>query len=252
MFTMRPQPRGSSSSSSSMLPLREDHHLQCGCSREDLLHLQYSAAETIIIIFNTHNQDDHHLHIQYGAIETIIISIFILNTITINRIIIFIFNVVAADRIIIFIFNAIEVDRIIIFIFNAQLKSIELSSPSLMWLKSIGSSSYICCSRYVGVDLLLHLQSSLAMQLYRDAHCFDFLDHWPSLDNNSILFRLSMEIPLFERKNAWVLQSSIHNEAPNSERALTLGHRLIEGQMRWGAMTKVPREFSLLTATGNG
>ena len=70
-----------------------------------------------------------------------------------------------------------------------------------------------------------------------------FANHWPSLDNNSILFRLSMEIPLFERKNAWVLQSSIHNEAPNSERALTLGHRLIEGQMHWGAVTKVPREF---------
>ncbi|KAA0060402.1 uncharacterized protein E5676_scaffold318G001520 [Cucumis melo var. makuwa] len=43
--------------------------------------------------------------------------------------------------------------------------------------------------------------------------------------------------------SAWVLQSSIHNEAPNSGRALTLGQRLIECQIRWGTLTKVPREF---------
>ncbi|KAA0043270.1 putative mitochondrial protein [Cucumis melo var. makuwa] len=52
-----------------------------------------------------------------------------------------------------------------------------------------------------------------------------------------------MEIPLSEGKNAWVLQSSIHNKALNSDRALTLRQRLIEGQTRWGAVTKVPREF---------
>ncbi|KAA0058006.1 uncharacterized protein E6C27_scaffold274G003110 [Cucumis melo var. makuwa] len=70
-----------------------------------------------------------------------------------------------------------------------------------------------------------------------------FADHWPRLDNNSVLPRLSVEIPLSEGKSAWVLQSSIHNEAPNSGRALTLGQRLIEGQTRWGTMTKVPGEF---------
>ncbi|KAA0041942.1 uncharacterized protein E5676_scaffold306G001530 [Cucumis melo var. makuwa] len=37
--------------------------------------------------------------------------------------------------------------------------------------------------------------------------------------------------------------SSIHNEGSNSDRALTLGQRLIEGQTHWGAMTKVPGEF---------
>ncbi|XP_008442010.1 uncharacterized protein LOC103486002 [Cucumis melo] len=70
-----------------------------------------------------------------------------------------------------------------------------------------------------------------------------FADHWPRLDNSSILPRLSVEIPLFEGKTAWVLQSSIHNEDPNSDRVLTLGQHLIEGQTRWGTMTKVPREF---------
>ncbi|KAA0034815.1 hypothetical protein E6C27_scaffold213G00490 [Cucumis melo var. makuwa] len=70
-----------------------------------------------------------------------------------------------------------------------------------------------------------------------------FADHWPRLDNNSVLPRLSVEVPLFEGKSAWVLQSSIHNEAPNSSRALTLGQRLIEGQTRWGTVTKVPGEF---------
>ncbi|TYK04205.1 putative mitochondrial protein [Cucumis melo var. makuwa] len=70
-----------------------------------------------------------------------------------------------------------------------------------------------------------------------------FADHWPRLDNNLILPRLSVKIPLSVGKFAWVLQSSIHNEAPNSDRALTLGQRLIEGQTRWGAMTKVPGEF---------
>ncbi|TYK06377.1 hypothetical protein E5676_scaffold163G00690 [Cucumis melo var. makuwa] len=53
-------------------------------------------------------------------------------------------------------------------------------------------------------------------------------DYWPRLDNNSILPRLSVEIPLSEEKSVWVLQSSIHNEAPNSSRALTLGQCLIE------------------------
>ncbi|KAA0047546.1 hypothetical protein E6C27_scaffold2963G00230 [Cucumis melo var. makuwa] len=67
--------------------------------------------------------------------------------------------------------------------------------------------------------------------------------HWPSLDNNSALPRLSVEIPLSEGKSAWILQSSIHNEAPNSGRALTLGQRLIEGQTRWGTVTKVSGEF---------
>uniref|UniRef100_A0A9I9E6H3 Mitochondrial protein n=1 Tax=Cucumis melo TaxID=3656 RepID=A0A9I9E6H3_CUCME len=70
-----------------------------------------------------------------------------------------------------------------------------------------------------------------------------FADHWPRLDNNSVLPRLSVEVPLSEGKSAWVLQSSIHNEAPNSGRALTLGQRLIEGQTRWGTVTKVPGEF---------
>uniref|UniRef100_A0A9I9E2G3 Aminotransferase-like plant mobile domain-containing protein n=1 Tax=Cucumis melo TaxID=3656 RepID=A0A9I9E2G3_CUCME len=70
-----------------------------------------------------------------------------------------------------------------------------------------------------------------------------FADHWPRLDNNSVLPRLSVEIPLSEGKSAWILQSSIHHEAPNSGRALTLGQRLIEGQTRWGTVTKVPREF---------
>ncbi|KAA0049836.1 putative mitochondrial protein [Cucumis melo var. makuwa] len=65
-----------------------------------------------------------------------------------------------------------------------------------------------------------------------------FVDRWPRLDDNLILPRLSVEIPLSVGKTAWVLQSSIHNEAPNSDRALILGQRLIEGQTRWGAMTK--------------
>ena len=73
-----------------------------------------------------------------------------------------------------------------------------------------------------------------------------FADHWPRLDNNSVLPRLSVEVPLSEGKSAWVLQSSIHNEAPNSGRALTLGQRLIEGQTRWGAMTKAPGEFCFI------
>ncbi|KAA0035005.1 putative mitochondrial protein [Cucumis melo var. makuwa] len=68
-----------------------------------------------------------------------------------------------------------------------------------------------------------------------------FVDHWPRLDNYSILPRLSMEIPLFEGKTAWVLQSSIHNEAHNYDKALTLGQRLIEGQTRWGVVTKAMR-----------
>ncbi|KAA0066963.1 putative mitochondrial protein [Cucumis melo var. makuwa] len=70
-----------------------------------------------------------------------------------------------------------------------------------------------------------------------------FADHWPHLDNNSVLPRLFVEIPLSEGKSAWVLQSSIHNEALNSGRALTLGQRLIEGKTRWGTVTKVPGEF---------
>ncbi|TYK02510.1 putative mitochondrial protein [Cucumis melo var. makuwa] len=41
----------------------------------------------------------------------------------------------------------------------------------------------------------------------------------------------------------WVLQSSIHNEAPYSDRVLTLEQCLIEGQTRWGAVTKVPGEL---------
>ncbi|TYK06200.1 hypothetical protein E5676_scaffold287G00580 [Cucumis melo var. makuwa] len=65
-----------------------------------------------------------------------------------------------------------------------------------------------------------------------------FADHWPRLDNNSVLPRLSVEIPLSKGKSAWVLQSSIHNEASNSSRAFTLGKRLIEGQTRWGTVTK--------------
>ncbi|KAA0031667.1 putative mitochondrial protein [Cucumis melo var. makuwa] len=65
-----------------------------------------------------------------------------------------------------------------------------------------------------------------------------FANRWPCLDNNLILPRLSVEIPLSMEKTAWVIQSSIHNKAPNSDRALTLGQRLIEGQTRWGAMTK--------------
>ncbi|KAA0059873.1 putative mitochondrial protein [Cucumis melo var. makuwa] len=40
-----------------------------------------------------------------------------------------------------------------------------------------------------------------------------------------------------------VLQSSIHNEAPNFDRAVTLGQHLIEDQTHWGAVTKVPGEF---------
>ncbi|KAA0040965.1 putative mitochondrial protein [Cucumis melo var. makuwa] len=70
-----------------------------------------------------------------------------------------------------------------------------------------------------------------------------FADHWPRLDNNSILSRLSVEIPLSEGKTAWVLQFSIHNEASNSNIALTLGQRLIESQTCWGAVTKVSGEF---------
>ncbi|KAA0037261.1 putative mitochondrial protein [Cucumis melo var. makuwa] len=70
-----------------------------------------------------------------------------------------------------------------------------------------------------------------------------FADRWPPSDNNLILPRLFVEIPLFVGKTAWVLQSCIHNEAPNSDRALTLEQHLIEGQTRWGAMAKVPREF---------
>ena len=72
-----------------------------------------------------------------------------------------------------------------------------------------------------------------------------FADHWPRLDNNSVLPRLSVEIPLSEGKSAWVLKSSIHNEALNSGRALTLGQRLIEGQTRWDS-------FALLTVIGSG
>ncbi|TYK25804.1 putative mitochondrial protein [Cucumis melo var. makuwa] len=70
-----------------------------------------------------------------------------------------------------------------------------------------------------------------------------FADHWPRLDNNSILPRLSVEMPFSEGKSAWVLQSSIHNEAPNSNKARTFGQDLIEGQTRWGTVTKVPGEF---------
>uniref|UniRef100_A0A9I9D7C3 Mitochondrial protein n=1 Tax=Cucumis melo TaxID=3656 RepID=A0A9I9D7C3_CUCME len=73
-----------------------------------------------------------------------------------------------------------------------------------------------------------------------------FADHWPRLDNNSVLSRLSVEIPLSEGKSARVLQSSIHNEALNSVRALTLGQRLIEGQTRWGTVTKIPGEFCFI------
>ncbi|TYK16278.1 uncharacterized protein E5676_scaffold21G00470 [Cucumis melo var. makuwa] len=47
-------------------------------------------------------------------------------------------------------------------------------------------------------------------------------------------------------KGAWILQSSIHNEAPNSGRAVTLGQRLIKGQTRWGTVTKVPGEFCFI------
>ena len=44
-------------------------------------------------------------------------------------------------------------------------------------------------------------------------------------------------------KTAWILQSSIYNEAPNSNGAPTFGQRLIEGPTRWGVVTKVPGEF---------
>ncbi|TYJ96624.1 putative mitochondrial protein [Cucumis melo var. makuwa] len=70
-----------------------------------------------------------------------------------------------------------------------------------------------------------------------------FADHWPRLYNNSILHRLSVELSLSEGKTSLVLQSSIHNEAPNFDRALTLEQRLIESQTYWAAMTKVPEEF---------
>ena len=52
-----------------------------------------------------------------------------------------------------------------------------------------------------------------------------------------------MEILLSKGNNVWILQSSIHDEAPTSERALTLRHHLIKGQTRWGAVTKVLGEF---------
>ena len=70
-----------------------------------------------------------------------------------------------------------------------------------------------------------------------------FVDYWPSLDNSSILSKLSVETPLSQGKNAWVLQSSIRDEAPNFERVLTLRHRIIEGQTRWGVVTNVFGEF---------
>uniref|UniRef100_A0A9I9DIK3 Mitochondrial protein n=1 Tax=Cucumis melo TaxID=3656 RepID=A0A9I9DIK3_CUCME len=54
------------------------------------------------------------------------------------------------------------------------------------------------------------------LSLLVEKPCADpFVDHWPRLDNNSILPKLSVEIPLSEEKNAWVLQSSIHKKAPN-------------------------------------
>ncbi|KAA0043323.1 hypothetical protein E6C27_scaffold110G002340 [Cucumis melo var. makuwa] len=69
-----------------------------------------------------------------------------------------------------------------------------------------------------------------------------FADHWPRLDNNSVLPRLSVEVPLSEEKSAWVLQSSIHNEASNSGRALTLGQlgrntRLLYSTRLYGTVT---------------
>ncbi|KAA0054197.1 putative mitochondrial protein [Cucumis melo var. makuwa] len=83
------------------------------------------------------------------------------------------------------------------------------------------------------------------LSLFVEKPWTDFIgDHCSHLDNNSILPRLSVEILLSEAKTSWVLQSSIHNEAPNSDRALTLGQRLIEGQTRWGIVTKVPEEFT--------
>ncbi|TYK21765.1 putative mitochondrial protein [Cucumis melo var. makuwa] len=93
----------------------------------------------------------------------------------------------------------------------------------------------------------------------RDRRCnsimtpYCFLDAWDLflIDDATLSRRptasltpgIIREIPLSEGKNAWVLQSSIHNEALNSARALTLGQRLIEGQTRWGTVTKVPGEF---------
>lgn len=70
-----------------------------------------------------------------------------------------------------------------------------------------------------------------------------FTDYWPSLDNSSILLTLSVETPLSQKKSVWVLQSSIHGEASKFKRVLTLKHRIIEGQTRWSAVTKVPGEF---------
>ena len=79
------------------------------------------------------------------------------------------------------------------------------------------------------------------LSLLVEKPCADpFVDHWPRLDNNLIFLRLFVEIPLIEEKPAWVLQSSIHNEAPNSD---SLGQHLIKDPTRWGAVTKVPGEF---------
>ncbi|KAA0055865.1 uncharacterized protein E5676_scaffold943G00610 [Cucumis melo var. makuwa] len=75
-----------------------------------------------------------------------------------------------------------------------------------------------------------------------------FAYHWPRLDNNLILPRLSVEIPLSEGKNAWILQYSIHNEASNSDRALTLGQRLIEGQTHWASLYTYDRNSDVVRA----
>ncbi|KAA0056788.1 putative mitochondrial protein [Cucumis melo var. makuwa] len=72
-----------------------------------------------------------------------------------------------------------------------------------------------------------------------------FANRWPRLNNNLILPRLSVEIPLSVGKTAWVLQSSIHNEAHNSDRALTLGQCLIEGKTRWGCYDQGPWRYLL-------
>ena len=60
-----------------------------------------------------------------------------------------------------------------------------------------------------------------------------FADCWPSLDNNLIFPKLSVEIPLSQGKSIWVLQSFIHDEVPNFDQVFTLEHRIIEGQTRW-------------------
>lgn len=75
-----------------------------------------------------------------------------------------------------------------------------------------------------------------------------FANYYRSLDNNMTLPKISNVIPLPTKK--CVFQFSNNEKAPNPNRTLTLECRIIEGQTRGDAATKVFENLASLIVIG--